>query len=170
MNHWDVYNGDASASTLAFNETIKKQTNNHLFIAQDKLNIPNRNKTYQVTVKGKGSVSFDTGSTTQWSDGRTGNSIYMNNESLSGMFDRNVTTVSFTLTADDEYMQQIDVIDTDTGENWILNPDFSSRSTNIYTYYEWNVLSQNKEFLPRNTLGYLLGFNDWIVLPIFKPI
>lgn len=170
VNHWGVYNGDPSIGSLAFNEVIKKGTNNHLFVAQDKLNIPNRNKTYEITVRGQASISFDTGSTTQYSDGRTGNSLYMTNESVSAVFDRPVTTVAFTLTGADEYMQQIDIIDTDTGVNWILNSDFSLRSTAIYTYYEWNVLSQNKEFLPRNTLGYLLGFNDWIVLPLFTPI
>jgi hypothetical protein len=178
INNWGVYNGDPDPAQLAFNEVIKRKTNKHLLIAQDDLNIPAWS-VFEISVSGTGMLTIDTDNITLWKSSRfennpgsqlATNNIYMNNETVSAQFSKNVTTISFTLTGDDEYLKGINIIDTTTGKSMIQNPHFTRKQSTIYAQYEWNVLCQSPSFLPRNTLGFILGFNDWIILPLFVPI
>lgn len=124
--------------------------------------------TYQLGLTGAGLIIFENGNNYEWGTGALGNSEMMNNQTTTVVFRGSAPDkITIKLVTDDQQIEAISLTDPE-GNEIIRNNDFINATTHFYGINAWYVATKDERIVPRDTLGYLQGFNDDMIYTVFE--
>lgn len=124
--------------------------------------------TYQITVQGSARIEFDNGGTYEWGTGSITNSDVVTNRTTTVKFSGQVPdTIKIRLESNDQQVSSIS-LKNEQGVEQLINNDFTQVETHFYDVESWWVASLDERMVPRNTLGFLEGFNEYNLYTLFE--
>lgn len=122
---------------------------------------------YQLTVDGTARVMFDNGGTYAWGTGSMSNQDILTNETTTVRFNNKAPdTIKIRLENEEHQVNSIS-LKNEQGVEQLINNDFTEIETHFYDVESWWVASLDERMVPRDTLGFLEGFNEFNLYTIF---
>lgn len=122
---------------------------------------------YELTIDGTARVGFENGGSYVWSSGSLNNFDTLSNETTTIQFNTKAPdTISIRLEDDTQHVNSIS-LKNEQGVEQLINNDFTRVETHFYDVESWWKASLDERMVPRDTLGFLEGFNEFNLYTIF---
>ena len=165
INNWSVTQGTFDPFSL-FDATLKRLEAVTTEVTQAGVSFTL--DTYSVKLAGKGSISFPGGSGYSWSTGNTTNAETIDSDEVTVTFTGTPPTgISIQMQNNVDEVQSISVTLESTDEEVLVNGDFTDIEVQFYDIESWYGDAYSG-IIPRDTLGWLQGFNEDIIYTIFE--
>lgn len=165
IQDWQVTSGTFDPFHL-FGGMLRRNENTNTQATQQIDNLQT-GVTYTISVTGTGVVSFTAPFGTSYSWGANHNNFQ--NESKTVQFTGGApTSISIKLENNTHEIDAISMQAANSTTELITNMDFVNVEEHFYDIESWYVDSEDERIVPRDTLGYLQGFNDTQIFTIFE--
>ncbi len=170
IDSWRVTSGVFDPFNLYAGVLSRNTTDN----AQATQSVPGlqTNTTYQISLTGDATISFSGGTTPQYTwnndNSQTSNNFSLSNNSATVVFSSDTpTAVSLKLNTSSQTVSKVIMTDS-TGASLIDNNSFTTSTERFYAVEEWYHDSLDPDIIPTDTLGYLEGFNQFLLFTVFE--
>lgn len=163
--HWRVASGVFDPFSL-YLAVLKRLNSTDSEATQSGLSL--NTGTYQLSLSGAGRIFFDNGGEYEWDSGSMTQNDRLSDQTTNIKFKNKAPdTIRIKLENDDDQIHSISLKDS-SGNEQLLNPDFTQVETHFYDIEAWYVAATDPELVPPDVLGLLEGFNSAALYTVFE--
>lgn len=165
VTDWRVTAGTFDPYSL-YNAILKRLNSVDAEVTQSGLSL--NVATYNISLTGAGLIIFEGGGDYEWSTGGMTNQDRLVDQSATVTFKSSApTSVTVRLEDDADQVSVVSITDSN-GVEQLKNPDFGQFETHFYDIESWHDAVENPEIIDPDVLGFLEGYNEYILFTVFE--